>query len=92
MADKTFHTEFNDKVNPLNVLSFFGFSNGLFISNNTPVLISFSSSNGEGSMEITYTCDTKGRLTTYSAIDPEDGLVKIEVDYKNQVEPNASLF
>lgn len=82
-AEENTYADFDDKANPLNVLSLFGFSNGLFISNNNPGLVNFSNSEGNGSVEIAYTYDSKGRPTRYSVMDPEEGLVTIEVVYKN---------
>lgn len=83
MAEENSYSDFDDKINPLNVLSLFGFSNGLFISNNNPGSVTFQDSESEESVEIDHTYDNQGRPTQYSVTDPEEGPITIEVEYKN---------
>lgn len=83
MSDESTYADYDDKVNPLNVLSIFGFSNGMLISNNNPQRYSFTDSEGTATMVITHEYDSKNRPVKYSATDPVEGPVTIEVKYKN---------
>lgn len=83
MADENSYADFDDKINPLNVLSLFGFSNGLFISNNNPGRVNSLDGESEESVEIEHTYDNQGRPIQYSVTDPEEGPITIDVEYHN---------
>lgn len=83
VTDENSYADFDNKNNPLNVLSLFGFSNGFFISANNPRRVNFSSSEEEGSAVIAHTYDNKGRIEKYTMTDPIEGPVTINLTYKN---------
>ncbi len=83
MAEESTYADFDDKVNPLNVLSLFGFNNGIFISNNNPGSFTFSGSIGSSSATISHQYDSKGRLSKYTLTDPEAGPISVDLKYRN---------
>lgn len=82
-SEENTYSDFDNKANPLNVLSLFGFSNGFFVSANNPRKVNFSNSENESPLVITHEYDSKGRIIKYTMTDPEEGPVSVILKYKN---------
>lgn len=83
LSEENTYADFDEKANPLNVLSLFGFSNGIVISENNPRQFTVAESEGQYTAEISHTYDSKGRVKKYTLTDPEEGPVHIELTYRN---------
>ena len=83
ISEENTYADFDNKANPLNVLSLFGFSNGFFISANNPKKVNFSRNEDEGVAVISHEYDNKGRITKYTMTAPEEEPVSVVIKYKN---------
>ena len=83
VSEENTYADFDNKANPLNVLSLFGFSNGFFISANNPKKVNFSRNEDEGVAVISHEYDNKGRITKYTMTAPEEDPVSVIIKYKN---------